>query len=370
MSRFIVIILSTVLGFSAATLPAQSDTVYIVGDQGGPGVDPWNPYPGLGTNAGQTCVRTDNMYTGLPQALPTTTLYPEDYDEEVHDVLISSTRNTGELYLSQIPSKRRDSAFQRMNFNGLWVPSSGSDGLGMTQLDLAAMFAFPLPSADAPLMITPNYQATFFDPKTDGNAPRRTLHTTGADIRWIVPLVKNKFSIDIGASALYSGDFKAKGSKAMRYPAHLAALWNVNPRLRVVLGVMYLDRNDDYNWLPMAGIIWRPNEDLSFELLTPRARIAQRVRWFGSAAGDDKSDWLYGAFEFGGGSWAYKDGNDSTYIDYRDLRASLGYERRCASGVTVGVEVGYMFKRRFKLDRPGFQFDPGESVFLRLRTAF
>ena len=372
MPRIIVIILFTVIGFQTAILPGQvSDTVYIMDGATSAGKNDWYPYPGLGTDGGQTCVHPGGSYTGLPQALPTTTLYPEDYDEEVRDSLVSSTRSTGELYLSRIPNRRREGAFQKMNFNALWVPSSGGGkGLGMTQLDLSAMFAFPLPSADSPFMITPTYQATFFDPKTDGYAPRRTFHTTGADFRWIVPLVRNKFSIDLGASVLYSGDFNVKGSKGMRYPAHISAHWNVNPRLRVVFGVVYLDRNDDYNWLPMAGLVWTPNEDVSVELVAPRFRIAQRVRWFGSAAGDDKSDWLYGVFELGGGSWGYESGDVSGHIDYRDLRAALGYERRCASGVTIGFEVGYMFNRRFEFDRTGYRFDPADNVFLRLRTSY
>jgi hypothetical protein len=134
-----------------------------------------------------------------------------------------------------------------------------------------------------------------------------------------------------------------------------------------VLGVVYSDRKDGYNFFPMAGLIWTPNEDVSVELLVPRLRIAQRVRCFDSTPGDEQSDWLYTAFEFGSGSWGYEpiDGR----LEYRDLRLLLGFERRTRFGLNLGLEVGYMFDRNVTVDKFG-GWHPSDSVFLRLRTSF
>ena len=182
---------------------------------------------------------------------------------------------------------------------------------------------------------------------------------------WLRPIAKDKFTLNLGFSVFYSGDFKAKASDSLRYPAHIAGIWNLNPRIKVIFGVVFSDRKDSYNWFPMAGLIWTPNEDLSIELLVPRMRIAQRVRWFDSMT-DGGEDWFYTAFEFGSGSWGYKPIEGR--VEYRDLRLLLGYERRTRFGLTLGLEIGYMFDRHLAFDNHGGR--PSDSVFLRLRSSF
>ena len=236
----------------------------------------------------------------------------------------------------------------------------------MTELDLSAMFALPMPTPDSPLLLTPKFSSTFF--KTDGW--NETFYTTGLSARWIHPIVKNKLTADVGVSVLYSGDFQAKGSDSIRVPMHLAGVWDFNPRTKIILGVVYSDRLDGYNFFPMAGLIWTPHDDMSIELLVPRLRVAQRIRWFGSAAGDEQSDWLYTAFEFGSGSWGWElVPGYSGRFEYRDLRLLLGYERRTRFGLTLGLEVGYMFDRHMEFEHFGGA-NPSDSVFLRLRTSF
>lgn len=387
MYRFIVLVI--LIHFGLIYIESEmmaSDTVYIPADSYSP--ETMNPYPGLGTNAltGESYVIPGKTYTGLPSALPQTmpattssfsstfptgTLLPDLTDETSDSIFTSTPQTTGELYLSRIPNGKRTGMFQKANFNALWAPNSGGHkGLGITQLDLSAMFALPFPRPDSPLIITPSFQTTFFDPKIDYYTTNKTLYTTGLNFRWIKPVVPSKWTLDLGVAVQYSGDFKVKGSKAMRFPAHIAAVWGCNPRLKVILGVIYLDREDDYNWLPMAGLIWTPHEDISVELVAPRIRIAERVYWFGSAAGNETSDWIYAAFELGGGSWGYEFQNFSDTIDYRDLKLLLGYERRCASGITLGFEFGYMFERKYELNRLHYSTHPADCLFLRIRTSF
>jgi hypothetical protein len=311
-----------------------------------------NPSPGLGYVSPGSL----NPSTSLP---PSIMLYAEDtnYSE------LSPTAKSTELYLSRFPSGKRTGMFQKINFNTLWAPNSGSQGLGMTELDLSAMFALPMPTPDSPLLLTPKFATTFFD----GDGWDETFYTTGLGMRWIRPVVKDKFTLDFGFSVYYSGDFRVRAGEALRFPAHIAGTWQFNPRTKIVLGVVYSDRKDSYNWFPMAGLIWTPNDDVSVELLVPRLRIAQRVRWFDSTADAEPSDWLYSAFEFGSGSWGYEplDGR----IEYRDLRLLWGYERRTRFGATLGLEVGYMFNRDMGVDRFGSWY-PSDSVFLRVRSSF
>lgn len=367
----------TLFGISTPTAWSQSfdpDTVYIPSEsvRG----QSWNPYPGLGSDGSSVCITPgqENFgFGGYPvsQTLPTTSVDSLTDELSPFGSPLTPAQPGGELYFSQMPTGKRTGIFQKVNFNALWVPKSGGKkGLGMTHLDLSASFALPMLTKDSPLIITPSFQAWFFDPKSDGYMTKKTMYTTGADFRWLKPIVKDKLTLDIGVATLYSGDFHAKAKKAMRYPAHVSTIWHCNPRLKVVLGVVYLDREDDYNWLPLAGVIWTPNDDVSVELVLPRIRLAQRIRWFGSAAGDDKSDWIYTAFEFGGGSWAREVGEAQGHIDYRDYRILVGYERRTSFGMTIGFEVGYMFERELEFEKGRYKTSPADNVFLRLRTSY
>ena len=345
--------LAIVLGLFLAFQGTGQEVVYA------PPEEPvWgNPYPGLGNVSPGSAGSLSSIPTSLP---PSITLYA---DEDVNYSDLSPTDRSTELYLSRFPNNKRTGVFQKANFNVLWVPTNGSRGLGMTELDLSAMFALPMPTPDSPLLLTPKFSTTFFDQKDWSE----TFHTTGLSARWIRPLVKDKLTADLGFSAYYSGDFSVRTSKAMRFPAHVAGVWQFNPRTKIVFGVVYSDRRDSYNVFPMAGLIWTPNEDVNVELIVPRMRIAQRIRWFGSAAGDEQSDWIYTAFEFGSGSWGYEpiDGR----FEYRDLRLLLGYERRTRYGMTLGLELGYMFDRHIELEKNG-RNHLTDSVFLRLRSSF
>ena len=313
-----------------------------------------NPHPGLGNVSPGSA----SAFASVPSVR---TLYSSDSETETGSELFPLVKST-ELYLSRLPGNKRTGVFQRLNVSTLWAPDNGSKGLGMTEFDLSATFALPMPTPDSPLLLTPKFSTTFFN----AEGWNETFHTTGLGMRWIRPIVKNKLTADLGVSVLYSGDFKAKGSDTIRVPVHLAGVWNFNPRTKIILGVVYTDRRDDYNIFPMAGLIWTPNDDVSVELLVPRLRVAQRIRWFGSAGGDEQSDWLYTAFEFGSGSWG-SDYFDSRF-EYRDLRLLLGYERRTRLGPTLGLEVGYMFDRHMEVKYGSAH--PSDSVFLRLRTAF
>jgi hypothetical protein len=362
MSRYIVLFPFLL----TASVYAQTPTDRVFMSVENPGS--WNsPYPGIGNVSPGSA---DGTTTGTV-IQQTTTLYglPE---EETTPSELSPTGKGTELYLSRIPNNKRQGFFQKVNFNTLWVPAAGgSKGLGMTELDLAATFALPLPKPESPLIITPSFRSTFFDPKNEYFAPKETFYNTGVDLRWIKPLSPNKFTLDLGFGIFYSGDFKVKTGDAIRFPAHVAGIWNCNPRLKVIFGVVYLDRKDDYNILPMAGLIWTPQEDISVELMVPRLRIAERVRWFGSAAGDDTSDWIYAAFEIAGGSWGYQPvSNMNGDLDYHDFRLLMGYERRTSCGFTLGLELGYMFGRTLEFDRVGYKVHPTDGIFLRLRTSY
>jgi hypothetical protein len=288
--------------------------------------------------------------------------------DDKNKTFLSTPKSVGECYLSQISNGTSRGA---TNFNVLWSSNNGGNsGLGLVQLDLSTTFSLLLPIPVSPFFITPSFQATFFDPKTNGYATDKTLYTTGLDFHWIKPIIRNKLMFDLGFAVQYSGDFKVDSGKTLRFPARFMAIWNCKPHLKMIFGLAYLDREDDFNWLPIAGLIWEPREDISVELVIPRAKIAKRVYWFDSAACNDTNTWLYAALEFGSGSWSCEYQGAAANIDYRDLKLLLGGERRCASGITLSLELGYMFERKYELDRLNYNTYPANCVFLRVRFFF
>lgn len=360
----------------------SSDVVYLTDGQIQSSAG-WNPYPGLGYDAvaGESCVSPhlgipthptspSGYSSGYTSPIPTTPLAMNEYRPVRHGSLWLPLTPGGDIYSSRFPHNNRTSFFQKGNFDALWMPKTGDEKTSLTQLDVALSFGVPLFDPDSPLLITPTFEAWFF--RSNKQEWKSTLYTTGVELRWIKPLVKDKFTIDLGVSALYSSDFHNKSKKVIRFPAHVTAIWAFNPRTKIVGGVMYQDRKHKYNWLPVAGVIWTPNEDLNFELVFPKMRIARRVRWFGAGAGDDRSDWIYGAMEFAGGAWSdYEQlagGEERHTFEYRDWRLLLGAERRTSFGMTLGFEVGYAFERY--IDADGASAHQPDSVFLRFRTTF
>jgi hypothetical protein len=171
-----------------------------------------NPFPGLGNVSPGSAPPLSSR----PPLMPSTVmLYADDVRSGNYSDLSPTPKST-ELYLARFPSNKRTGAFQRANFNVLWAPNSGRNGVGITELDLSAMFALPLPTPDSPLLLTPKFSTTFFNAEPGWN---ETFHTAGLGMRWIRPIVKDKLTADIGFSVLYSGDFQVRTSDALRFPS-------------------------------------------------------------------------------------------------------------------------------------------------------
>ena len=330
-------------------MPGSARTIY--------GPDQTNPYPTdtysetTTTHGKFNLFGSDSGYYGSPGSLAS----PEQ----------------GSRASSEFPGGVRDGMFQKFYFSGLWSPTGGDNNFGITQLDLNAMFAFPFFQKESPLLITPGFSVWFFDWKENGQKFSKDLFSANCEFRILKPL-GSRYTLDIAATPGIYSDFKQSSDKGFRVPAHLGIIWNTNPRTKIVLGCAYLDRAD-YNWLPFGGIIWTPDDlDMTFELLFPRPKISKRIRWWGAAAGDDVSDWLYVAGEFAGGSWAIQ--NDwldmETEFAYRDFRALIGYERKAVGRINFAVEAGGMFARKYHSSL----YDRDESVdpsfFIRIKAVY
>ena len=143
---------------------------------------------------------------------------------------------------------------------------------------------------------------------------------------------------------------------------HGFGAWEARNDLRVVAGLIYLDRYD-VNMLPAGGLIWTPADDKRFELIFPRPRLAWRVAETKRAA-----QWIYLAAEFGGNQWAMQSSTGhNQVVVMRDYRFLAGWERRPANlGITWRLETGWVTGRTVQYyDSTDAQFYPSDTFLAR-----
>jgi hypothetical protein len=276
---------------------------------------------------------------------------------------IASPKSTTGQRNPDMPPDARPGMFQKLIFDYTWIsPGSRTRGFGDNQLELKTILAFPIPSRDAPLVITPGFGAHFFEGPLSPDLPPR-VYDAYAQFRWRKRL-NPRWAIDLAVTPGVYSDFRQGSDDALRISGHGGAMWTLTPDFKLVGGVAYLDRTD-LPLLPFGGILWTPRDDLKIELMMPRPRIARRVSWCGGEP-PEVEDWIYVAGEYGGGDWAVlRDSGITDQVSYRDFRVILGMERKDLGGLDYSLEVGYLFGRRIEFKSATPAFEPEDSVMVR-----
>ena len=272
----------------------------------------------------------------------------------------------GGLDLPQEPERppgARPGMFQKLIFTGGWLAGgNGGEELGTSDLDLKTILAFPIPSGDYPLIVTPGFAVHYLDGPTVQDLPAR-VYDAYAQFRWMRRLGP-QLGIDLALTPGVFSDFEQSSDDAVRLTGYGAAQWTAAEDFKVVLGAAYIDRWST-DVLPICGVIWTPHEDVKFDLVFPHPRIARRIYPSG-AYGDAVQTWLYVAGELGGGTWAIRrSGGADDVVDYTDYRVFLGMERKILGGLDTRFEVGYVFGRKIRYDSLSAKVDPSDTVMLR-----
>jgi hypothetical protein len=250
----------------------------------------------------------------------------------------------------KLPPGAKPGPLQQVIFTTTELPRLGGDGLGLTTLDTSLTIGLPAPTVESPLLITPGFGTTFVDEPTGAADPGlpAQLYESWLQARWMRK-IGDRFGVDLAVAPGWYSDFVNDTPQALRVTGHGFGAWEYSPNLRVVAGVIYLDRYD-VNLLPAGGLLWTPADDRRFELIFPRPRLAWRV----SGGDDDRraarrraAQWVYLAGEFGGNQWAVRrDNGVNDVVVYHDYRLLAGWERRPADlGVSWRFETGWVFGR-------------------------
>ena len=242
----------------------------------------------------------------------------------------------------KLPPGAKPGALQQAIVTLTELPRLGANGLGLSTIDTSVTIGLPAPTVDSPLLVTSGFGTTFVDEVAGPGDPGLPAQLSEAwlQARWLRK-VGRRLGVDLAVSPGWYSDLVADIPQALRITGHGFGAWEARDDLRVVAGVIYLDRYD-VNLLPAGGVLWTPGEDRRFELIFPRPRLAWRVAETAHAA-----QWAYVAGEFGGNQWAVRrDSGVEDVVVYHDYRLLVGWERRPADlGASWRVETGWVTGR-------------------------
>ncbi len=252
------------------------------------------------------------------------------------------------------------------SFTANWLAGGGSHGLGISELKARTSVVVPFPVFGSPLIVSPNIGVSFVDPSAEFLVPDK-LCRASLGIMWRKP-ISDRLTTMIGVTPESASDMEAT-KNAVRVTGLGMATYDWTPETKVTLGVVYLNRSD-INVLPIAGLIWTPNETTRLDLTFPRPRISKRVSWF-DAPFRNTEDWIYLAGQLGGGTYAVERplGFDDE-MTFRDFRFILGMERKTDSGIKGFAEIGYVFGRKVEFDIDTADYSPDDTLMLGVGCSF
>ena len=264
----------------------------------------------------------------------------------------------------KLPPGAKPGILQQALYQVTELPKLDASGLGLTTLEKTITLGMPCPTIESPLLVTAGFAGTLTDIPSGANIPGE-LFEGYIQARWLKK-VSDRLGVDLAVSPGWYSDFKNDSSQALRVTGHGFGAWEANEDLRVVAGVIYLDRYD-VTLLPAGGLLWTPADDKRFELIFPRPRMAWRI-----AERPRASHWLYVAAEFGGNQWATQSvtgptkGQDQIMV-IRDYRLLAGWERRPANlGLSWRLEGGWVTGRSvqyYLTDQPWLH--PSDTFLVR-----
>jgi uncharacterized protein DUF6268 len=307
----------------------------------------------------------EEMVEPAPQTQPRIEL-TEPADEKVLETPLESYYADDTIFLQPPKLKaHRDGFFQKLSITGTWLyPGTEEADVGFTDIELFGMFALPFPIVEWPLVITPGYNMHLLTGPEITDLPPR-LYDAYVDFMWL-PTFVHRWTMLLSVTPGYYSDFQVSDSDAFRLTGKGILIFDADPeQLQLVAGLLYLGR-DNLKLLPVGGAIWRPNDNLAFELIFPKPKLAVRLN-----SGPGFENWLYGTAEYGGNTYVVeRTGGTHDKVTYQDFRLLVGWERRLNYGAGIRLEAGYVFGRQVDFLSANGDFEPGDTILLRAGITF
>ena len=213
------------------------------------------------------------------------------------------------------------------------LPSDGQ-GLGVTSLDLKGTLKF----ARWPfLFVSPRVGVHFLDGPSTTDLPPQ-LYDFSLDTTVYLPL-NDRWTIQASATPSLFSDLVAT-QNSVRMVGRGLVFYRWSPELQLAGGFMYLGRKD-IAAVPAAGFIYTPNEDVKYDILFPKPKVAYRY-----THNESRERWAYVTGELGGGSWAVRRASGADDVaTIRDYQLLVGIEQKQPESLNWQLEAGYVFSR-------------------------
>ncbi|MAG93528.1 MAG: hypothetical protein CMJ48_07245 [Planctomycetaceae bacterium] len=192
-----------------------------------------------------------------------------------------------------------------------------------------------------------------------------SVYRLGLDLELATP-GNAPFSVKLGFNPSINSDFEdSLDGDAWNFDARLMFIFQTMPGWQLVLGAGYWDRVDDIV-VPMAGVVWSPNDLWEFRFTVPEARASLFLgnMWWGQAS------WLHVRGEYHVEAYQFTEERTRVedQIQIEDIRILIGL--RCQMGWSEGfIEGGWVFDRDVEFRRAA-NFDISDGFVGRLGLRF
>lgn len=159
------------------------------------------------------------------------------------------------------------------------------------------------------------------------------------------------------------------GSNSLGFSAMLRAEYAISTDFVWLFGVAF-QSDSDLPVLPVAGLRWNLQEDLTLSLVFPKPELLYRVT-------PEINVFLTGSFEtitFRADDSLSEDagvaGFDNALGNYREISAGIGAEYLVSRSFTIRLEGGYVIDRNLDYDRVGKDIEFDSAPYARLALKF
>jgi len=334
-----------------------------------PGTPPFDPYAPTLTQTPPPFTAPPNPYAAPAATTPYSPYAPSPYAPTPQPLYPEGIQMPQFMTAAPFDIRQPMRFMQEVRGRWTWLSPSGSQQLGVNDVETSATFAIPFFQSNAPLLITPGFGIHFWQgPVTEApdfaELPGQTYdgYLDGAWHPQITPWFGANLGVRVGAYT----DFNTFTTNSIRVMGRGLGIVTLTPTLQIAAGVVYIDRLL-VKILPAGGLIWIPNPDTRWEILFPNPKLAHRWTSFGNT-----EVWYYLTGEYGGGSWTFQSGfnGSNQQFDYNDIRVALGLESYAHNGMHGLFEVGYVFDRQilYRTDRP--EYNPSDTLMLRAGLSY
>ena len=152
--------------------------------------------------------------------------------------------------------------------------------------------------------------------------------------------INEKWKSLIMVAPSHASDLEDFDGDGMSYFSILAALYQVNPNLGLVLGAFQSTGYDEDRILPALGLRWTPSEKMELLIAGPQVSFLYKPS-------QNSSYSIFSGIQ--GTRWNTVSGGDESDLRLRGFFAGLGLERKITGNINFSLDVGAQFLRELEI---------------------